>query len=190
MSSSAAQPVRSRLAPHLVERARRLTVVPDSRQAASRLPFVILVSMLLVGGVVGLLLFNTSMQQASFAENKLQDQATNLAARQQTLTLEIQRMQDPQTIAEKAQKLGMVYPGVPAFLDVPSGKVDGTPTPADRSATPPLYAHISKPRAARVPLTSSATKPAATKPTATKPTATKPAADTPAGATAGRRTSR
>ena len=56
----------------------RLTVVPRTRTKTARVPFVVLVSMLLLGGVVGLLLFNTSMQQASFAATALDAQATTL----------------------------------------------------------------------------------------------------------------
>ncbi|MGH3307948.1 MAG: hypothetical protein ACRDOX_09690, partial [Nocardioides sp.] len=57
-----------------VERA-RLTVVPRRRTRAARMPFVMLVSLVLLGGVIGLLLFNTSMQQASFAATALEEQA-------------------------------------------------------------------------------------------------------------------
>jgi len=153
MSSTAAQQVRTRLAPFLEGRARaRLTVVPDRRTSASRLPFVVLVSALLIGGVVGLLCFNTSMQQAAFSENSLQEQATNLAARQESLTMDLQRLQDPQNIAARAQRLGMVIPTEPALLKVPSGKVEGKAVPTDRSGTPPLYARIPKPHYA-VPTT-------------------------------------
>ena len=50
-----------------VDRA-RLTVVPHRRRVrAPRMPFVTLVSVVLLGGIVGLLCFNTQMQQASFA---------------------------------------------------------------------------------------------------------------------------
>ena len=49
-------------------------------------------SLLMLGGVIGLLLFNTSMQQASFAATALESQATNLAARQQTLEMELERL--------------------------------------------------------------------------------------------------
>ena len=73
MSSPAVQ-LRSRM-PRIawaaVERA-RLTVVPRRRTKAARMPFVLLVSLVLLGGVVGLLLFNTSMQQASFAATSLE----------------------------------------------------------------------------------------------------------------------
>ena len=69
--------------------------------------------MLAVGGVVGLLLFNTSMQQASFAATDLQQQADTLEARQQGLQMELSRLRDPQTIALKAQRMGMVLPDEP-----------------------------------------------------------------------------
>jgi hypothetical protein len=50
-----------RLAEAALERA-RLTVVPKrTRRRTNPVPFLVLVSMLAVGGVVGLLLFNTSM---------------------------------------------------------------------------------------------------------------------------------
>ena len=73
-----------RLAEEAVARA-RLTVVPRRRVRAARMPFVTLVSLVLLGGVVGLLCFNTQMQQASFAATSLETQSDNLAAREQTL---------------------------------------------------------------------------------------------------------
>ncbi|WKN50080.1 hypothetical protein [Nocardioides sp. Arc9.136] len=131
-TSSAASQIRHRvprLAEAAVERA-RLTVVPRRRVRAARVPFVTLVSLVLLGGVVGLLLFNTQMQQASFAATALEQQAGNLAAREQTLTMEIERLRDPQTIAARATKLGMVVAPAPAFLDLDTGAVEGTPAPA------------------------------------------------------------
>ncbi len=119
-----------RIAEAAVERV-RLTVVPRARTRAPRLPFVTLVTMVLLGGVVGLLLFNTSMQQASFAATSLQDQATGLGLREQTLAMELDQLRDPQRVALRAQRLGMVPAGAPAFLDLASGKVLGTAAPAD-----------------------------------------------------------
>ncbi|MFC5178932.1 hypothetical protein [Nocardioides taihuensis] len=131
MSSPLVQ-VRSRvprIAGAAVERA-RLTVVPRRQREAARMPFVVLVSLVLLGGVVGLLLFNTSMQQASFAAAELEDQATTLDAREQTLQRELDALRDPQRVAEQAHRLGMVPAGAPAFLRLADGKVLGTPTPA------------------------------------------------------------
>jgi cell division protein FtsB len=121
-----------RLAGAALERA-RLTVVPKRRRSrTSPVPFLVVVSMLAVGGVVGLLLFNTSMQQASFAATDLQRQADVLEARQQSLQMQLDNLRDPQSIALKAQRMGMVLPTSPAVLDLRTGKVLGDPAPATR----------------------------------------------------------
>lgn len=121
-----------RLAEAALERA-RLTVVPKRRRRRSNpVPFLVVVSMLAVGGIVGLLLFNTSMQQASFAATDMQRQADTLVARQQSLQMQLDRLRDPQVIALKAQRMGMVLPSSPAVLDLRTGKVLGQPAPATR----------------------------------------------------------
>ena len=123
-----------------VERA-RLTVVPRRRTRAARMPFVMLVSLVLLGGVIGLLLFNTSMQQASFAATALEEQATTLTAREQTLQMELEVLRDPQRVAEHAQNLGMVPAANPVFLRLSDGKVLGEripATPANRIRVRPL----------------------------------------------------
>ncbi len=96
------------------------------------MPFLLVVSMIAVGGIVGLLLFNTSMQQASFAATSLQHQADNLVARQQTLQMQLDQLRDPQVVALKAQRMGMVLPSSPAVLDLRDGKILGSPAPATR----------------------------------------------------------
>jgi outer membrane biosynthesis protein TonB len=93
-------------------------------------PFVALVSLLLVGGVVGLLLFNTSMQQASFRATALEQQAQLLAAEEQSLQMELETLRDPQRVAAEARRIGMVPPANPAFIRLSDGKVLGSPTPA------------------------------------------------------------
>ncbi len=134
MSSPAFQ-IRSRvprMAEAAVERA-RLHVVPRRRVRAARVPFVTLVSLVLLGGVVGLLLFNTSMQQASFAASSLETQARTLTAREQTLRMELDDLRDPQRVAEAAQAMGMVPALSPAFLQLSDGKVVGVPAAATRA---------------------------------------------------------
>ncbi len=108
----------------------RLAVVPRLRSRAPRVPFVTLVSLLLLGGVVGLLLFNTSMQQASFTAARLEDQAANLNARQEALVMELDELRNPQRLAQQACALGMVVGPTAAFIDLGSGKVSGKPTAA------------------------------------------------------------
>ncbi len=133
MSSPALQPRSrvSRIAQEAVDKA-RLTVVPRVRTRAARVPFVTLVSLVLVGGIVGLLLFNTSMQQASFSASSLENEADTLAAREQTLRMELDELRNPQRVAVEAQQMGMVIPAAPVFLDLETGKTIGVRTPATR----------------------------------------------------------
>ena len=118
-----------RFADYAVERA-RLTVVPRRKTTAPRMPFMILVALVLLGGVVGLLLFNTSMQQASFTATDLEQQAAELHASEQSLQMELDRLRDPQLVATKAEHLGMVPLINPAFIRLSDGKVLGNPVPA------------------------------------------------------------
>lgn len=119
-----------RFAEDAVERA-RLTVVPrPRRRRAPRVPFMILVSMVLLGGVVGLLLFNTHMQQVSFRATALEAKADALHAEQQSLRMDLDRLRDPQRVGRRAQRLGMVSMANPAFLRLSDGAVLGDPAPS------------------------------------------------------------
>jgi hypothetical protein len=129
-SPSSARPRRTSPA---LERA-RLTVVPGRARQASRVPFVTLVSLLLLGGVVGLLLFNTHMQQASFVATDLQQRAEVLAGREESLTMQLHRLRDPQHVAAEAKQLGMVPAGTPAFIRLEDGSVLGRPEVAQAGA--------------------------------------------------------
>ena len=139
-----------RFAENAVQRA-RLTVVVPRRTRAPRVPFMILVGVVLLGGVVGLLLFNTSMQQASFRATALQSRADALHAQEQSLQMELDQLRDPQRVALRAKELGMVPMANPAFLRLSDGKVLGDPLPAtalDAQRLEPLPAR--KPRSLRL----------------------------------------
>lgn len=128
----------------------RLTVVPRRSQKAPRVPFVALVSLLLAGGVVGLLLFNTNMQQGSFVASAMEERAAVLAGKEESLRMQLDRLRDPQNIAARAKKLGMVPASNPAFIRLSDGKVLGTPSvanPADSVRITPLPA--AKPQSLR-----------------------------------------
>jgi hypothetical protein len=122
-----------RFAEAAVERA-RLTVVPPRRSLgrtqAARTPFAVLVLVMLASGVVGLLMFNTNMQQASFKATALQDRVNVLTAQEQSLDMELDELRDPQSLAVAAKALGMVAPSQPAFVQLSDGRVLGNPTPA------------------------------------------------------------
>lgn len=116
----------------------RLVLVPARATTARRAPFVVLIFALLGGGLVGLLMFNTNMQQASFHVTRLQQQATALTAEQQALDMQLERLRDPQRLARAGRQLGMVAPPEPAFVRLSDGRVLGHPT----AATPDDAVHI------------------------------------------------
>ena len=129
-----------RLAENAVERA-RLTLVPRGRTRARRMPFLVLVSLILLAGVVGLLVVNTSMQQVSFRATALEAQATSLRAEKQGLQMELDKLRDPQRVALEAQRAGMVPITHPAFLKLADGAVLGDAVPVsglDRQRFVPL----------------------------------------------------
>lgn len=151
MSQFQAVRVRSqRTAAAAVERA-RLSLVQTRPSRAPRAPFAALVFVILGAGVVGLLMFNTHMQQASFYAASLQTKADQLEARSQALSLKLEQLRDPQRLATAGRALGMVTPPVPATINLQTGRIDGIPTPATaadatsvRSQLPPLPPQLNK----------------------------------------------
>jgi hypothetical protein len=182
--------------PRLVETAAvrsRLALVPPGAGRARRTPFVVLIGVVLLVGVVGLLMFNTQMQQTSFHATALQNRATALRAQQQDLAMQLQRLRDPQQLAERARALGMVVPQDPAFVRLSDGRVLGTPTVTTsqdamrvRSYSAEKPADLApKPKIVRVPAgsTPAGATPTNTTPTGTTPTGTTPTGTTPTGTT-------
>ncbi|HWJ11952.1 MAG TPA: hypothetical protein VNS46_21395 [Nocardioides sp.] len=133
------QSVAPRVAQAALERA-RLTVVPRARRSrAPRVPFVAFVSVILLAGVVGLLLFNTSMQQASFRATALESQATNLAAQQEALELDVAALSQAERVNRLAQDMGMVVPSSAGILDLATGRITGEPVPASGADAIPVH---------------------------------------------------
>ena len=141
-----------------LRRRANLSLVRPGQRRAGAMPFLLTIGAMLLGGLVGLLMFNTSMQNVAFQQNALQAEATDLAAQQQTLDMQLASLNDPQHIASTAKKLGMVIPQTVAFIKIPNGQILGTPTPADGSATPNLWVPNPKPYYP-APVTRVATKP-------------------------------
>ena len=182
-----------RFAEAAVERA-RLTVVPPrrtlGRTQAARTPFAVLVIAILAAGVVGLLMFNTSMQQTSFKATALQDRVIVLTAKEQSLALELDELRDPQHLAVSAKELGMVAPSQPAFVRLADGRVLGNPTPATVGDTVRVNPLPSKKPAALKRKTVIVKVPAATTPGTTSAAAATSATsgtDTPGTSTTGER---
>jgi len=111
-------------------RAGSLRLVPPAPSRAARAPFVAVVVGLLALGLLGLLALNTSLAESSFRLHALQGQAKVLAEQEQVLRQEVEALQAPEALAGRAEALGMVPGGPPAFLRLSDGEVLGSASPA------------------------------------------------------------
>ncbi|MBB4922849.1 septum formation initiator family protein [Kitasatospora kifunensis] len=116
----------------------RITVRPGRPPRGGgrgRMPFAVLMVLLLALGLLGLLMLNTALNEGSFELTKLQKQTNTLTDQQQRLQQQIDHAAAPDALEKSARQLGMVAGGDPAFLQ-DDGKVLGSPAPAKDS--PPV----------------------------------------------------
>jgi cell division protein FtsB len=106
-----------------------LRLVAARRSSAAKTPFVLVVVLILVTGLLGLLALNTVLAQDAFKLHALQVSSRVLADREQALQRQVADLQSPQSLAARATRQGMVPGGPPAFLQLPDGKVLGAPEP-------------------------------------------------------------
>lgn len=108
-----------------------LRLVAPVRSRAGRAPFVVVVLTVLGVGLVGLILLSTVLQSQAFEIARLSSRADALAVQEQDLRREVDRLQAPAALAERALRLGMVPNANPAFLRPSDGAVIGDPEPAE-----------------------------------------------------------
>ncbi|MFG3380432.1 cell division protein FtsL [Streptomyces sp. NPDC047999] len=116
--------------------ARLARLLPSGPSSAARTPFVLLVVLLLSGGLITLLLLNSSLSQGSFRLSELKKRTTELTDQQQALQRDVDGRSAPDALARRARELGMVPGGSPAFLDT-DGTVRGVPGEATAPPPPP-----------------------------------------------------
>ncbi|MFJ9519679.1 septum formation initiator family protein [Kitasatospora sp. NPDC101801] len=114
----------------------RITVRPGRGSARGRTPFAVLVVALLSGGLFGLLMLNTALNEGSFELSRLERQSTELTDLQQTLQAQIDQQSGPDALERRLRELGMVPGGDLAFLETADGSVKGKPAQAQDS--PPV----------------------------------------------------
>ncbi|MFU8849862.1 hypothetical protein ACNAW0_02555 [Micromonospora sp. SL1-18] len=109
----------------------RLRVAPPPPVSVPRAPFVGLILVLVVGGVLGILLLNTKINENAFRKAELQEQQAKLDVNQQQLEKKIADQKAPGNLTANARKLGLVEAGDPAYIRLPDGKMIGVPHPAE-----------------------------------------------------------
>lgn len=108
----------------------RLHVAPPAPVAVPRAPFVLLVLVLVVGGVLGILLLNTKINENAFRLDDLHRQQAALQLKEQQLGGELAAKETAGNLEAEARRLGLVPAGTPAYLRLPDGRVIGVPQPA------------------------------------------------------------
>ncbi|HLX48284.1 MAG TPA: hypothetical protein VKS82_08120 [Streptosporangiaceae bacterium] len=92
-----------------------------------RTPFVLLLLALLGGGLVCLLLINTTLAQGSFQITAIQQKNASLAQQVQAAEQQTTALRSPASIAARAQQLGMRPVGRLHFLDLKNGRIYSQP---------------------------------------------------------------
>jgi hypothetical protein len=104
--------------------------------SAPRMPFVLLVLALLGGGLVCLLVINTTLGATSFEIDRLQQNASNEALQESLLQQQVATDESPARIEREACALGMRPEERPVFLDLRTHRIDAQPASGLRVATP------------------------------------------------------
>jgi cell division protein FtsB len=81
---------------------------PPAPVPVPRAPFVVLVLLVVVGGVLGILLLNTKINENAFVLHELRQQQAELDQRQQRLEQEIAQASSTAQLAAAARRLGLV----------------------------------------------------------------------------------
>jgi cell division protein FtsB len=81
---------------------------PPAPVPVPRAPFVVLVLLAVVGGVLGVLLLNTKINENAFVLHELRQQQAELDQRQQRLEQEIAQASSTAQLAAAARRLGLV----------------------------------------------------------------------------------
>lgn len=138
------------------------SVAPPERKpgSASRATFVILVMVLLIGGVVATLWFSTQATADAYKLEQAKNTTGQLSVRVGQLQQQVAQQDSPQSLARRAQQLGMIPAGDVAHLVVgPDGRVTVIGTPSKAEPTPPP--------SSTAPASGSSTPPASTPATST-----------------------
>lgn len=96
---------------------------PSAPRGGHRMPFILMLCVLLGGALVCTLLISTTLAAGSYRITKLQQSVDALARQRQTLQEQVAQAQSAQVIEQQAEQLGMGEPGQLRFFNLKTGKV-------------------------------------------------------------------
>ena len=112
-----------RLASSVPSVARAPSVTRGAPRGGHRMPFILMLCVLLGGALVCTLLISTTLAAGSYRITKLQQSVDALARQRQTLQEQVAQAQSAQVIEQQAEQLGMTEQGQLRFFDLKTGKV-------------------------------------------------------------------
>ena len=112
-----------RLAPSAPSTPSAPGVTRAAPRGGHRMPFILMLCVLLGGALVCTLLISTTLAAGSYRITKLQQSVDALARQRQTLQEQVAQAQSAQVIEQQAEQLGMREPGQLRFFNVKTGKV-------------------------------------------------------------------
>jgi hypothetical protein len=112
-----------RLAPSTTSATSAPSASRDAARGGHRMPFILMLCVLLGGALVCTLLISTTLAAGSYRITKLQQSVDALARQRQTLQEQVAQAQSAQVIEQQAEQLGMTEQGQLRFFDLKTGKV-------------------------------------------------------------------
>ena len=103
--------------------ARTPSVTRGAPRGGHRMPFILMLCVLLGGALVCTLLISTTLAAGSYRITKLQQSVDALARQRQALQEQVAQAQSAQVIEQQAAQLGMTGHGQLRFFDLKTGKV-------------------------------------------------------------------
>ncbi|HEY3956964.1 MAG TPA: hypothetical protein VGM53_26635 [Streptosporangiaceae bacterium] len=108
-------------------------------QTRPRTPFVLLLVGLLAGGLVCLLMLNTTLAQGAFQITGMQQRNATLSQQVQALQQKTAQEEAPSSIAARAKQLGMRPAGRMHFINLKTGRIHSQPATEPGVVTQPGY---------------------------------------------------
>ena len=116
------------------------SVTRGAPRGGHRMPFILMLCVLLGGALVCTLLISTTLAAGSYRITKLQQSVDALARQRQTLQEQVAQAQSAQVIEQQAEALGMREPGELRFFNLKTGKVEtDAGSEADQAVNVPGY---------------------------------------------------
>ena len=113
-----------RLAPSAPSTPSAPGVTRAAPRGGHRMPFILMLCVLLGGALVCTLLISTTLAAGSYRITKLQQSVDALARQRQTMQEQVAQAQSAQVIEQQAEQLGMREQGQLRFFNLKTGKVE------------------------------------------------------------------